>query len=75
MAGSGSTNLETPGGPGDKHEGSPIGRQGTFVRIYDQREIENHGAQERVTGQINPLGPAGGTSQVPGTGDKSGILR
>ena len=69
--GDGSTNFEQRGGPGDKNAGTPIGRQGTFVRIYDQREIENRGPQERVTGKINPLGPAAGTSQVLGVGDKS----
>jgi hypothetical protein len=41
------------------------------VRIYDQRDVKTAGAQEKIGGQINPLGgPAAGSMDVLGQADK-----
>jgi hypothetical protein len=69
--GSGSTNFHQRGGPGDQYQGDQIGAKGTFVRIYDQKQIESRGAQEKVGGKINPLGQAVGTVQVMGQAEKT----
>jgi len=67
-----SSMMENRGGPGDQHEGGPIGRKESFVRIYDQRTTETNGTTEKVGSHINPLGgPAAGTTEVMGNADKT----
>jgi hypothetical protein len=69
-SGSGSTNFRDHGGPGDKHEGGAIGRESAFASIYDQRQIETRGNQEKLPGQVNPNGgPAAGSKEVLGQAD------
>jgi hypothetical protein len=69
--GSGSTDFYQPGGPGDKKEGGSIGKERTFVRIYDEHDVKTAGKEERVGGQINPLaGPASGTMEIKGEAER-----
>jgi hypothetical protein len=68
--GTGSTMLDSPGGPGGHQEG-PIGGKESFVRIYDPVKTSTGGNQEKVGSFINPLGAATGSMEVIGQADKN----
>jgi hypothetical protein len=72
MGGSGSTNFEQRGGPGDKQQGGQIGSRGTFVKIYDQNPIDSRGKIEQTRGHINPLGTPSGSIDTLAQADKKG---
>ena len=69
--GNGSTNFNTPGGPGDVNQGREIGREGTFVKIYDENKVPTKGEQLKVSGKINPRGPDAGSMDIFGPADKN----
>jgi hypothetical protein len=71
QGGSGSTNFEAPGGPGDQQQGGAIGARGTFVKIYDQKSTETRGKTEQTRGHINPLGTPSGSIDTLAQGDKT----
>ncbi len=68
MEGSGSTNMEQKGGPGGEHAGTPVGRDTTYVKMYDQDHINSQGNTEKVSG-IRSNGPGAGKIDVKGPGD------
>ncbi len=69
--GGGSTNIHGASGPGGKHHGNEIGREGTFVKLYESTPINSRGEQKKVSGKINPLKASGGSMDVQMQGDKT----
>jgi hypothetical protein len=68
--GGGSTNLEGRSGPGDKEHGREVGKQGTFVKIYDSNPIANKGDTVKAGAQLDLHGQSAGSVPIMGPGDK-----
>lgn len=56
---SGSTNMEQPGGPGDKSEQEEVNPEGEFVSIYDSRAMPHTTEQVTAPGEIGEGKSAG----------------
>jgi hypothetical protein len=66
----GSTNLKQMGAPGEHNHGGVIGKQGTFVKLYESRDNKNAGSTNQLQAKINK-GQAAGTTEVMGRADNT----
>ncbi len=69
--GSGSTNWENRGGPGEENPGGAVGGQGKFVKIYGENTIANRGSAEKAAGKVDSRGRSAGDKDTLSLADKN----
>lgn len=67
----GSTNWQEKSGPGDESHDPTIGREGKFVKIYDETSIANRGKSDQVGARVDGRGRSAGDQETRSLADKS----